>query len=158
MRLLYGFCAALLVFVLDQLSKVWVMTHLSINQTHPVLDGFFRITYVRNPNSVFGISLGANFPYVLISLVASLFILILLLREKRLNFIVAYGLILGGALGNMVDRIRWGEVVDFLDFGFSERVRWAVFNLSDLSVTIALILLFVLFLLEERRQKKGELG
>jgi len=151
MRSLYGILAAFLVVVADQLTKAWIVNNLVLNHSISIVDKYVKLTYVKNPNSVFGISLGAHFPYVLVSITLSLLLIFLILRERRLTYIVAYGLILGGALGNAIDRIRWGEVVDFIDIGISPSLRWAVFNVADASVTVSLIFLLVLFWKDRRR-------
>ncbi len=132
------------ILILDQLSKSLVVHNLKFLRSYEVLDGFFRLTYIRNPNSIFGISLGSHFPYVWISLAASIMVLFFLLKESRWRFLIVYALLLGGALGNMLDRLRWGEVVDFIDIGISNSLRWAVFNVADSAVTISLIALLIL--------------
>lgn len=138
---LWGIVIAFSIIVIDQLSKMWVFRNLTLNHSYSVIGKYVRFTYVRNPNSVFGISLGAHFPYVIFSVTVCLLILFLIFREKRLKFIITYGLILGGAIGNSIDRLRWGEVVDFIDVGISNSLRWAVFNVADSAVTVSLFLL-----------------
>ena len=136
--------AAAVIIVLDVLTK-WLVSHFMVlHQSIPVLGDFGRLTYIRNPGAAFGLFSGSRVSFILISVVAIAIILSLLAREHyrgRLSM-VALGMILGGAVGNLVDRIRLGEVVDFIDLGFGA-TRWPVFNVADMGVTIGVCILAV---------------
>jgi signal peptidase II len=136
--------AAALIIVFDVLTK-WVVSHsMHLHQSIPVLGDFGRLTYIRNPGAAFGLFSGSRITFILISVVAIAIILSLLSREHyrgRLSML-ALGMILGGAVGNLVDRIRLGEVVDFIDLGFGA-TRWPVFNVADMGVTIGVCILAV---------------
>ena len=125
-----------LVFILDQLLKILIMRLLIEGQSIPVISSVFHITYVNNTGIAFGIFKGAQFIIISLSVIMILFIIIFrksLSKEHRFVSIFL-GLILGGALGNLVDRLRFGHVVDYLDF----RV-WPVFNLADMCICIGVI-------------------
>ncbi len=121
-------CAAA-VLGLDQLTKAFASAHLVPGEPVPVLGNFLRLTLVHNTGAAFGLFPGSRLPFILVSVLAIAVVLYVLL-----------GWILGGALGNLLDRIRWGRVVDFIDVGIGT-VRWPVFNVADSAVTLGVILL-----------------
>lgn len=129
--------SALLVFVADRISKVVVQRFLMPGEEIPLIKGIFHLTYVQNPGAAFGI-----LPYrtgLFIAITTLVLFLILTYGRKLADgstvLEIATGLELGGALGNLVDRISSGFVVDFLDF----RV-WPVFNLADSAIVIGVLL------------------
>ncbi len=132
---------SLLTFAIDQVIKFIVVQNFPAGIPTPVVGNFFRITLIFNPNTAFGISLGQNFPYTLVAGTISVLVLIMALVEKNVWNIVAYSMILGGAMGNIFDRILRGEVVDFIDIGIGENLRWYVFNGADAFITLGIIML-----------------
>jgi signal peptidase II len=153
---------SLLVILSDQLSKTVVVQCFRIGDSTPVLGNFFRLTYILNPGGVFGSRLGSQNFYTVISVLAlivtSWFFFKTSTRETWLR--IGLCLVLGGAVGNLIDRIRFGEVVDFLDFDFFNislppskllffnfpgfhMERWPVFNLADSFVLIGIVLIIV---------------
>jgi len=149
-----GLLVALFVLFADQYTKYQVRKHIPLNMSVEVIDGYVKFTHIRNPNSVFGISLGKKFPYRTFSVLTIALFLFLLLKETDLYFIIIYGLLTGAAAGNVMDRFRFGEVVDFIDIGISRKLRWAIFNVADASITIGLIVFLILLFLRERRSKQ----
>jgi len=146
---------ALGVLLLDQASKAWVMAHLPYGHPVPVLDDWLRFVYIRNPNAVFGISLGSGAVYLTFTLLAIGVLLILVFLERSRFLLFLYGLFLGGALGNLVDRLRWGEVVDFVDMGIG-RYRWpGVYNLADAAISVGIVL-YLLHTFYVWRKQQGE--
>lgn len=156
---------SLFVVLIDQLSKTIIAQTLYPGESIKVLGDFFRITYVLNPGGAFGTKIGSGTFYTIISILA-IFLGIYFFfrtREDETWFKAGWALILGGALGNLIDRFRFGEVLDFLDFDFFNvhipyiihLDRWPVFNFADVSVTLAMIIiLWQVFL--PRRQKESE--
>jgi signal peptidase II len=140
------------VLILDQFTKQFFW-HLGKN--FDVIDGWLRITLVRNSGAAFGMFQGGRFFLVIASIIASVLILYLgqrlpeEARAKRLYL----GMILGGAVGNLVDRIYPGHVIDFLDMGIGSH-RWPVFNIADSAVTVGGILLIITFSMS-RDEKLG---
>ncbi len=132
------------VFALDQWTKRWATRSLADRAPIQVLDDFVRLTYTRNSGVAFGLGAGSHFPFYIFSVIATLAILALFLRGRvrGRGQQIALSLILGGALGNLVDRITTGLVVDFIEVGV-RRWRFPVFNVADSSVTIG-VLLFAL--------------
>ncbi len=136
---------ALVVLVLDQITKAVVVHTMFRGQSIQVIGDFFRLTYIRNPGAAFGLNLGSPLVHTLVSLVAlaALGWLFWSTPSHQRSTRIALGLILGGAVGNILDRVRYREVVDFLDFGLGS-MRWPIFNVADMFVTlgVAYIILF----------------
>ena len=132
------FVIALLTFLLDRITKFAIITNFSQGDILVVIRKFFRITLVFNTGTAFGLLKGANFLFVVLSLAVIIFILLYTHKDRsaRLNLAVPLGLIVGGAVGNLLDRVRYGYVIDFIDF----RV-WPVFNVADSAITIGMIIL-----------------
>jgi signal peptidase II len=131
---------ALLIVVADQLTKMWVRTHLAVGQSLPEV-GFPRLTYVRNTGAAFGLFHGQTLPLTIISFVGVVVLLIyafLLYRRFPLldNWVawVGISLVFGGTVGNLIDRLFLGYVTDFIDFGF-----WPAFNLADSAIVVGVI-------------------
>lgn len=135
--------AGLVVF-LDQMSKRMVMESMFLGESIPVLGSFFRLTYIHNPGAVFGLRLGGNVAHLIFAGVALIVVAVMWLRLPPGERVASAGLalVLGGAVGNVIDRVRFGAVVDFLDFGFGS-LRWWVFNVADASVTVGAGLLIL---------------
>jgi signal peptidase II len=133
---------AVAVLGLDQLTKVLASAHLAPGEPEPLLGQFLRLTLVHNTGAAFGLFPGSRVPFILVSVLAIAVVLYLFARDayRSLANRVLLGCILGGALGNLLDRIRWGRVVDFIDVGLGS-VRWPVFNVADSAVTLGVILL-----------------
>jgi len=136
----------LIVVAVDQVSKYLVYSNLKLYQSIPLIDDILRITYIHNPNSVFGLSLGSRFPYPLMIIVLILIVGVIWFFERRAEFYYLYSAIIGGAIGNLIDRVRFHEVVDFIDIGISKNLRWPVFNIADASISISVVLILILSL------------
>ncbi len=142
-----------IVLSLDQLTKFFITKNLLLNQSLPVIKGIFHITLVHNRGAAFGI-LKNQVPLFIFT---SIFAIILVYYSLKKNiqqktYTVSLTLILGGALGNLIDRLFFGYVIDFLDFRI-----WPVFNIADSAVTIGAILLgWSVFKRTENRKQKTE--
>lgn len=142
------------VVVLDFVTKMWAMNTLTFGHPVPVLGDFFRLTYTHNPGAAFGINIGehSRLFFLVLSLIA-LVVLGLIYRSTpardRLR-LLAVALVGGGAVGNIIDRIRFeAGVVDFLDVGIGAH-RWPIFNVADSAVSIGAVLLLISFYFEEK--------
>lgn len=154
------FGISLICLMIDQLSKFAVTQRMMLHQSSPVIGGFFHFTYIHNPGAAFGIAVGSPLFYTIFTFIAIAFIVFLLYRspDAPLSIRLAYTMILGGALGNLTDRLRLGEVIDFFDFGIG-RLRWPVFNMADVFVTSGIILLSFCYLVQKdvkRHETKEE--
>lgn len=147
------FLAALVVVSLDQISKFFVRTNMTLGQLMPE-EGFFRITYATNTGGAFGIFANQAFLITLIA-IAGIVTIIIYVRYSPLNRMpvrLALGLLLGGTAGNLIDRISFGRVVDFIDIGFGQ-YRWPTFNLADSVIVVSMIILVYFFLFKFGRDQ-----
>ena len=136
------FLIALFIIALDQVSKFFIKANMTPEQSIPG-EGFFRITYSTNEGMVFGLFANQTFLITLTAIVG-IAAIIIYSRYPIFNQVlvrVALGLMLGGAVGNLIDRIRLGEVIDFIDVG-----AWPVFNLADSAVVVGVVLVIYYFL------------
>lgn len=132
---------AIAVLALDQWTKRWATGALADRPPMRVLDGVVQFTYTRNPGVAFGLGAGSHFPYWIFSVVAAIAIVALLvLRPDRPPLKrAALGLVLGGAVGNLIDRVRFGEVVDFILLSW-RHWQFPVFNVADSAVSIGVVI------------------
>ncbi len=132
------------VLLLDLWTKQLATEHLQYRAPVQVLGEFVRLTYTRNSGVAFGLGAGVPFPFAIFSIIAVAIILYLFVTRRTggRRREVALALIMGGAVGNLIDRLRTGEVVDFIEVGWS-RWHWPVFNVADSAVTVG-VLLFAL--------------
>jgi signal peptidase II len=140
------------IVILDQLTKFIVDRSMPLHHSIPIIDGFFNLTYVRNTGAAFGLFAGSaevfRRPFlILVSILASVFIISMMKRlaEKETGLITGLSFILGGAIGNLIDRVFYGEVIDFLDV-YWRNYHWPAFNIADSFITIGVgIMLYFLY-------------
>lgn len=183
MRVLY---VTALIIAADQISKIFIkgldlpmlgiaIQGMQLGQSIPVLGNFLRITFIENPGMAFGIEVGGKFFLTLFSVAASIGILIYLyaVRKESLVFRVSLAMILGGAVGNLIDRVFYGvlygdaplfygKVVDFIDVDFFtinfmnfHLTRFWVFNIADASVTIGVLVMLIFHRTIEKEGSKA---
>ena len=135
------------ILLLDQWTKSMVVQKLPLYQRVEVIEGFFNLTHVRNTGGAFGIFGGekggvGSLLFVVVSLIAigAILFLFIRIREDEKTLALSFSLVLSGAIGNLVDRLRYGEVVDFLDFHLST-YHWPAFNVADSAICIGIGLL-----------------
>ena len=152
----YGF--AILIIVVDQLTKAWVMSSLDLREVGQVAvwPPIFNFTWVENRGVSFGLFGDGSARWMLsaFSVVVAGILGWWALKADRRLLVSAIGLIMGGAIGNVIDRIRFGFVVDFLDFSGTGFFPW-VFNVADSAITIGVVLLILDSVLSERAAKVG---
>lgn len=146
------FLIAISVFILDQITKYFAVKHLAFNTPIHVIDGFFDFSLVYNPGAAFGIFANQRllfFVFTAISIAVILYIIVKHTQGKRsLNLLI--GAILGGILGNFIDRIRLGYVVDFIDF-YIKDYHWPAFNIADSAICVGIGILAI-FILKDKKQ------
>lgn len=144
---------ALFWLVLDQLTKILVQTHLALHESRSVGPWLFW-THVHNRGGAFGLFPGASLLFLAtgIGVIAVLFYTLPQARTLDRASSLAYGLILGGAIGNMLDRVRYGYVTDFIDLNFWPLVTWPVFNVADIGISVGIGLLVIVSLLPAKRE------
>ena len=150
------------VVVLDVFTKMWAMNSLTFGYPVPVLGDFFRLTYTHNPGAAFGINVGEQSRlFFLVLSVLALVVLGIIYRSTPARDrvrLLAVALVSGGAIGNIIDRIRFeAGVVDFLDVGIGTH-RWPIFNVADMAVSTGAVLLLISFYFEEKDGDEPEPG
>lgn len=151
------FIIALIIVALDQVTKIIIANSFKLNDSMVVISGFFNLTYLRNKGAAFSFLANANSSFVLpflisVSVAAIGVIFYLIYAEDALHpmYTPSLSLVLGGALGNLIDRIFRGEVVDFLDFYIQEH-HWPPFNVADSAITVGAFML-ALCILTSRKE------
>ena len=141
-----AFLLSFIILLLDQITKVYISKIFSQGESFPIIRGIFHISLVHNTAIAFGLFKG-NVIFFIVSSIFVITILVFLLKSESKNskIIIPLALIFGGAVGNLIDRLRFGYVVDFLDF----RV-WPVFNIADSAITIGGIVLFFILLRSDK--------
>ena len=142
-RLPIGLGVAVLLVVLDQISKWWVVGHLMNPPRRIELTPFFNLVMVWNEGITFGLGNNVEWGRWLFAALALVIVVILvgwLWRSAHFWVLVALGLVIGGAIGNVIDRLRWGAVADFLDF-HAFGWHWPAFNLADAGIVVGVLLL-----------------
>jgi len=158
----YYYWIAGLVFAIDQLAKWIVSTQMELYQQIPIVGNFFLLTSIRNPGAAFGILKGQSLFFIIITIAVVSGLIWYIERNKRSGktlLLAALGLVLGGALGNFVDRAAFGEVVDFLQFNFGS-YTFPIFNFADTGIVIGvgLIMLDSLFDMKRDNAKTAKDG
>ena len=142
---------SLVIVLLDQVTKAVVTHYLFLHQAVEVIAGFFSIVHVLNPGAAFGImrewgGLRA-FLLIIVSLVALAVVVYLYRKSSGRWSAFALSLIAGGAVGNLIDRVRFGEVIDFLDFSVGG-YHWPAFNVADTALTVGVVMMVVFAVLK----------
>lgn len=139
----------LLALLLDRTSKIIVLKKMVVGQTVPVIHGFFHFTYVRNPGAAFGILAEKKWLFVVatLAILLVLFYFVHTLEQKSVYLSISLGMIAGGAVGNLWDRLQIGMVIDFLDV----RGIWPyIFNIADTFIVVGVVLLIYKILSSEQ--------
>lgn len=143
-----------LIIVFDQISKYYIQTNMDLNNSIPVIERLFSITYIQNTGAAFSLLQGKTIILILIQVFVILSIVVyVFIKKNSLHWTLktSLALIVGGGIGNLIDRLRFGYVVDFLHFHF-----WPIFNVADISVCIGCVLLIIYVFLIEGKEKNGE--
>ena len=152
------FVSAILVLA-DQISKAIVVRTMSLYESIPIVQDFFHFTYITNDGMAFGIDF--PFGYLIFSAVSVLltvFLFFYLWSVKNHSIVIRLGLalIIAGAIGNSIDRLFLGEVIDFLDFMIGD-FSWYIFNLADSYVTVGMVLILIDSTVLEKKREKAQL-
>ncbi len=149
-----------LVLLCDRISKYLVVSGLSEGQSRNLaawLTSVFHITYVTNTGAAFGLlpGWGGFFIVVAVIVIVVLVMYYIHLPDGQWLVRIALGLQLGGAIGNLIDRLHQGAVVDFIDLNFWPLQNWPIFNLADASIVTGVVILTAVMFWEEWREQKG---
>ncbi|MDG2305928.1 MAG: signal peptidase II [Candidatus Binatia bacterium] len=140
---------ALVIVVFDQITKIWIDADMKLYQSIPILDGVFNLTYVRNTGAAFSMFADMSETYRVpffasVAVVAVLAILYFVYSTppSQKVVLIACGFVLGGALGNLIDRVTYGSVIDFLDVYYGDW-HWPAFNVADSFISTGVVLLLL---------------
>lgn len=145
---------SLLFVVIDQVVKILVISKLALQQSIIIINNFFNITYVRNTGAAWSILSGNVLLLIMISVLALVTIYYYLIKDKDLNKIdiVSYSMLIGGIIGNLIDRIVHGYVIDYLDFKIFN-YNFPIFNIADTLIVISIIIIGISLIVGEYREQ-----
>lgn len=141
--------------LLDQISKILVSFFMEVGQSISIISNFFNITYVQNQGAAFSILEGNRWLFIVIGIIALNLIYHFLIKNKELKTfeIVLYALLIGGIIGNMIDRLVYGYVIDFFDFTIFGH-PFAIFNVADSFIVVSILCLIVISFWGDYKCKK----
>jgi len=142
---------AVVIPIVDQVTKWIIISRFSLYESLPIIEGFLSVTRIHNSGIAFGFFPGLPRLFVLITIASMLVVVYFYVTIRPRTLLVTLGcsLILGGAAGNLIDRLHYGYVVDFINFSF-----WPAFNVADSSVSVGVALLLANFLFEHKETKE----
>ena len=148
---LSAFAISVFLVAADQAAKLFVASSMRLGESIPVLAGIFHITYIENPGAAFGMFANQRWVFIVAGVVVIAAACLTYRRLERQSRMVRWGaaLLLGGAAGNLIDRVRIGCVIDFLDFRI-----WPVFNIADIGICIGVALLMYALLFDKEKEKE----
>ena len=154
---MWYFSILFIVIGLDQLTKIWVVHNLNLYESLQIIPGFLNLTYATNTGVAFSMFAHSDSPwrhyfFIGINVIAVLGFTIAYFRMKksRFAFTLPFSLIAGGAAGNVIDRLRYGSVVDFIDV-FIGNHHWPTFNVADSAICVGVILFLIMNFLDEKK-------
>ncbi|MCK4575657.1 signal peptidase II [candidate division WOR-3 bacterium] len=145
------------VIFFDQLSKYIISNKMYLGQSIKLIGSFLCLTYAKNPNAAFGIPIGSPILMIVLTSVATVLLIFYFFRLKDNGNLIYVGLamIIGGAIGNLIDRIRMRMVIDFIEIGV-KRFKWPIFNIADSFVTIGIIIILFIWIFHKKRDEVVE--
>ncbi len=150
----------LLAVVLDQLTKLWILRSFTLYESREIIPGLFNLVYVTNTGAAFSFLADVDSPwrhyfFLGVGLLATIGLTLYYYRLRAVHrgYAIALGLVVGGALGNLIDRLRLGSVVDFLDFHLAG-YHWPAFNVADSAICVGAVLFLILSFVTEHKDSK----
>lgn len=151
---IYQITAILL--LVDQFIKYLITHKMKLHDSFSIIPGFFKLFYVRNSGAAFSILENQSFLLIIVSVIIIILIDRFLRKEKKLSkeYVIPFGMILGGIFGNLMDRIIHHEVIDYLAF-YLKKYSFPVFNFADMMITIGIVYLIIVMFMEEKKKGKA---
>ncbi|PYZ99159.1 signal peptidase II [Alteribacter lacisalsi] len=151
------YAIALIIIILDQITKWVVVQRMEIGESIPVIENVFHFTSHRNAGAAFGILQGQMWLFYIATAIVLVFVTYYIQTQGKHNplFGISLGLVLGGAIGNFIDRILFNEVVDFIDV-YIFAYNFPIFNVADSALVVGVGLLIVYVFIEDRKQEKKD--
>ncbi|MXQ53421.1 signal peptidase II [Shimazuella alba] len=148
------FLLSIVIIALDQFSKWWIVHNMELYQSISVITDFFYITSHRNRGAAFGILQDQRWLFIIVTSCVVIGIIVYMIKMKKETILtkLALSLILGGAIGNFIDRIRTGEVVDFFHFQFGS-YQFPIFNVADSALCVGVVLFLIASLTETKKEQ-----
>ena len=146
------FILSAIIVLFDQISKYAAIKYLKDTYSHVIIPNFFRLTYVENYGAAFGILQNKKIFFVIITFIVIGTISVFLMKNyNKINLFtkLSLGMFLGGTIGNFIDRVRFGYVVDFLSFRLFNRYEFPVFNIADIFIVVGTIVILILVLFDK---------
>jgi signal peptidase II len=163
-RIVYYFLIVVSIIALDQLTKHWVLNSFQLFETREVIPGFFNLVYVTNTGAAFSMLADVDAPWrhyffltIGILAVVGLTVGYIIYKRESVWYLPAFALVASGAAGNLIDRIRYGAVVDFLDFHVAG-YHWPAFNVADSSICVGAGIFMLISILESKKQKQRKVS
>ncbi|TMW74059.1 signal peptidase II [Alteribacter natronophilus] len=149
------YAIALIIIVLDQITKWIVVQRMEQGESIPIIENVFHLTSHRNAGAAFGILQGQMWLFYIATAIVLVFVTYYIQTQGKYNplFGTSLGLVLGGAIGNFIDRLLFNEVVDFIDV-YIGTYNFPIFNVADMALTIGVGMLIVYVFIEDRKQEK----
>lgn len=158
------FLVVVSIIATDQLTKQWVLNSFQLYEAREILPGFFNLVYVTNTGAAFSMLADVDAPwrhyfFLTIGIVALIGLTVgyLVYRREHPWYLPAFALVAGGAAGNLIDRVRHGAVVDFLDFHVAG-YHWPAFNVADSAICVGAGVFILMSIMESRKQKKRNIS
>lgn len=148
-----SFILSFVIIAIDQLTKHLAIINLKGSRANVIIPDFLKLIYVENYGAAFGILKNKKIFFIVITLIVVLFISLFLFKYyAKLNIYmkIGMGLLIGGAVGNLIDRIRFGYVVDFISVRLFNSYEYPVFNVADMSIVVGTILVLILILFDKQ--------
>jgi len=141
---------SLIFLLLDQIVKILVTTFIGLGESISIIPSFFHFTYVRNTGAAWSILEGNTLFLILVSIVAIGLVYFFMIKDKKIEKIeeFGYGLLLGGIIGNLVDRVIFGYVIDFFHFMFGD-YQFPIFNVADMGIVVGTFIIIVIMIKED---------
>jgi signal peptidase II len=151
--LIVSFLISALVISLDQWLKFWIVANIGLGETLPFITNFISLTYIRNTGAAWSIFEGQMVFFTVITIIAVSVISFLLIKYRKEHplFLIGLSLVLGGAIGNFIDRLRLSYVIDMFQ---TEFMNFPIFNIADMSLVIGVGLIFIYTMFEEKLKGK----
>lgn len=149
-----SFLIVLGIIIIDQISKYSIVQSLTLGSSSVVIDNFFQLTYVENTGIAFSLLQNNNIFMIALMSVTSMVLLGLIFSHKPIFLKVSLSVLLGGTIGNLMDRLFRGKVIDFFDFHFYDS-HFAIFNVADICVVLGSALLIYYIIINDKNKRKG---
>ncbi|MBQ4601619.1 MAG: signal peptidase II [Clostridia bacterium] len=147
---------SLVCVALDQITKILCVKNIALGDSITVIPGVLDFTYIQNRGAAFGSLTGARWVFMIASVIMIVVIVCYVISNRntmKYTAVITLALIVGGGIGNMIDRIAWGYVIDFVDVRFLPFWKW-IFNVADSFVCVGAFLLVIIFIAEEYKNKR----